>query len=169
MPYTSNPIDQLAAAVVGRLNARALADGFVVRFTARKVNEVSIAQVDDTLDVVVVGSAMAAEGIAGDTDIERFTIEVGVLQKLKSKATKIADADRLKLLVYQISRFLRSSAGRLDEAPEGAGWTPVEGAERDTVEIKPLYDEARLRRLSRFISVQRHVYKVPTDVEGDDA
>lgn len=163
-----SPIDQIATAVVGRLNARAAEEGFVVEFVARKVDEVSIRQVDTTLDVVVIGSGFSSEDLTGDADLDRYTIEIGVLQKIKSKATKDADVARLKLLAHQICKFLRSPAGRIDVAPEGALWTPVEGAERDTVEMQPLYDERRLRQNMRFCSVQRHVYKVPDDLGGDD-
>ena len=111
--------------------------------------------------LLAVGGGLAAY-VLRDTQAEAHTIQIGIVQQLV-KANRLTQVKKLKLLSEQIRNFLESRAGRIDQAPGGAGWTAVPNAQHQDGQIKPLYDHELLRTSSRFVGVHTHTYKVARD------
>lgn len=125
---------------------------------------VNVKRTDPSLDVVVVAVGREINSEARGTDANDYAIEIGVLQKLDEGSIN-ADAEARVELVERICNFLRSEAGRIDQAPDGAEWTPVNAIWLSS-SIDPMYDHERLRRLAMFASVQRVVYRYYADRNG---
>lgn len=148
---------QLRDAVVGRLATGVADDEFSEEFTPRGAFVIDVDRDSSALDVVVVGTTEATDQTARDVDGTDHTIEIGVLKKVDA-STIDSDTASLIELVEGIRDYLRNKDGAIDDAPDGAAWTPVE-ADWISSEISPLYDHARLREHYRFASVQRVVYR----------